>query len=170
MKSLYRKLMRDQFSKSDKGTQTAWDTPMVEFESFKESLMVDKGVQTFPFANLSPIHSPRVRSLQTFDEEDDLTQDNNDENATNYKAKELTQPTLQASIFHDRRPRNKTAINYKGEVYLLYSALPLALTCSFPLAHSEPSKKTKVRKSTKYFQPIIEKQQVSVEPEPVEDE
>ena len=118
--------MRDQFSKSNKGTQT--NAPMGECESFKESIMADKGVQTVSFVNLSPIHSPRIRTLQTFDEEDDFTQDINDENSTNYKGKESKQPVHQTSLFYQRMPRKKVAINYKGNAYLHYSTLTHTLT------------------------------------------
>ncbi len=127
--------MRDQFSKSNKGTQTTWNTPVDKCESFKESIMVDKGVQTVSFVNLSPIHSPRIRTLQTFDEEDDFKQDINDENSTNYKEKESKQPVHQTSLFYQRMPRKKVAINYKGNALLHYSTLTHTLTYTLHLTY-----------------------------------
>ena len=75
--------MRDKFNRGDMGTQTTWQAPIVEAAA-KDVIMVDKAIQTVPISIHSPIQSPRIRTLQTFDEEDDYTQEVNDENIVNY--------------------------------------------------------------------------------------
>ena len=117
IKVLYRKLMRDKFNRGDMGTQTTWQAPIVEAAA-KDVIMVDKGIQTVPISIHSPIQSPRIRTLQTFDEEDDYTQEVNDENIVNYipKSQKVNEKAHQSSIFHQRTPRKKVTINYKGKI------------------------------------------------------
>ena len=125
IKALYRKLMRDTFNRSDVGTQTSLNIPMLALGAGgKEITMVDKGMQTV-YSPQSPIQSPKIRIRQSFDEENSYPKEINDENTINYGPKErnVTEKIHQSSLFHQRTPRKKVAINYKGKILIIYFAV-----------------------------------------------